>query len=51
MERKKLLLRLDSKIHEALKLWAEGEFRSVNSQIEFLLNKALREHRREEQND
>jgi len=40
-ERKKLLLRLDPKVHAALKHWADDEFRSVNAQIEFLLRKTL----------
>ena len=40
-ERKKLLLRLDPRVHAALKHWADDEFRSVNAQIEFLLRKAL----------
>jgi hypothetical protein len=42
-ERKKLLLRLDPRVHAALKQWADDEFRSVNAQIEFLLRKALRD--------
>jgi hypothetical protein len=48
MEKKKILLRLDPKIHEALKRWADDEFRSLNSHIEFLLKKSLRSNRREE---
>ncbi len=45
MEKKKILLRLDPKIHEALRRWAEDEFRSVNSHIEFLLKKSLKQNR------
>ena len=40
-ERKKLLLRLDPKVHDALARWAGDELRSTNAQIEFLLRKAL----------
>ncbi len=41
-EKKKILLRLDPVLHEQLRLWAERDFRSLNSQIEFLLKKSLK---------
>jgi hypothetical protein len=40
-ERKKLLLRLDPAIHDAVARWANDELRSTNAQIEFLLRRAL----------
>ncbi|MEV5749544.1 hypothetical protein AB0L00_17140 [Actinoallomurus sp. NPDC052308] len=40
-ERKKVLLRLDPAVHEALARWAADELRSTNAQIEFLLRRAL----------
>ena len=40
-ERKKLLLRLDPAVHDALSGWASDELRSTNAQIEFLLRRAL----------
>ncbi|MFG2091511.1 MULTISPECIES: hypothetical protein [unclassified Spirillospora] len=40
-ERKKILLRLDPAVHEALARWAGDELRSTNAQIEFLLRRAL----------
>lgn len=40
-ERKKVLLRLDPLVHDALARWADDELRSTNAQIEFLLRKAL----------
>ena len=46
MDKKKILLRLDPKIHEALKRWADDEFRSLNAHIEFLLKKSLGSNRR-----
>ncbi len=46
MSKKKILIRIDSDLHENLRKWAEDEFRSVNGQIEFLLNCALREKKR-----
>ena len=45
-ERKTLLLRLDPKLHDALRRWADDELRSVNAQIEFLLRQALVDARR-----
>ncbi len=40
-ERKKILLRLDPAVHDAVARWAADELRSTNSQIEFLLRRAL----------
>ncbi|WP_307801047.1 hypothetical protein [Actinomadura violacea] len=40
-ERKKILLRLDPAVHDALARWAGDELRSTNAQIEFLLRQAL----------
>ncbi len=42
-ERKSVLLRLDPALHDALARWAADELRSTNSQIEFLLRRALAE--------
>jgi hypothetical protein len=41
--KKKFLLRLDPKVYEEVHRWADDELRSVNSHIEYLLRKALRE--------
>lgn len=43
MSRTSFLVRLDPRVHEALKRWADDELRSVNGQVEFLLRKALRD--------
>jgi hypothetical protein len=40
-ERKKVLLRLDPAVHDAIARWASDELRSTNAQIEFLLRRAL----------
>ena len=45
-ERKSFLLRIDADVLDALKKWADDDLRSLNSQIEFLHRKALREQRR-----
>jgi hypothetical protein len=42
-DRKKILLRLDPMVHDALARWAGDELRSTNAQIEFLLRRALAE--------
>ena len=42
-ERKKILLRLDPAVHDALARWAADELRSTNAQIEFLLRQSLRQ--------
>ncbi len=39
--RKKFLLRLRPEVYNAIKRWSDDDLRSVNSQIEFLLRKAL----------
>jgi len=41
-ERKKLLLRLDPQVYEALARWAADDLRSVNAQIEYALRQALK---------
>jgi hypothetical protein len=45
-ERKPFLLRLDDKLYEELKRWADAELRSVNGQIEYLLRRAVEERKR-----
>jgi hypothetical protein len=42
-DRKAFLVRLDPALHEALQRWADGDLRSLNAQIEFLLRRALRD--------
>ena len=42
-ERKKLLLRISPELWEELNRWASRDFRSVNGQIEFLLQRAVRD--------
>lgn len=40
-ERKAFLLRIDPAVLDALQRWAADDLRSLNSQIEFLLRRAL----------
>ena len=39
-ERKKVLLRLDPAVHDALARWAADELRSTDAQIKYLLRRA-----------
>jgi len=41
LAREPFLLRADSKVMTALRRWARDDLRSVNSQVEFLLRRAL----------
>lgn len=40
-KRDSFLLRINPEMLEALRVWAEDEFRSLNGQIEFVLHRAL----------
>jgi hypothetical protein len=42
MEKKKFVLRVDELTMKALEKWASDEFRSLNSQIEYILTNALK---------
>jgi hypothetical protein len=44
--KKVFMLRLDPAVYEALEKWAADEFRSVNGQIEWILDSKLKEHKR-----
>jgi hypothetical protein len=43
---KNFVLRIDVKMMEAIEQWAEDEFRSVNGQILYLLEQALKKNGR-----
>ena len=45
--KKQVLLRLAPSLWDDIAAWAEEDFRSINSQIEFLLTEAVRKHRKE----
>ncbi len=42
-DKKPFALRVDTATMKAIEKWAADEFRSVNGQIEWLLNKALKD--------
>ncbi len=41
-ESKRFLLRLDPRLFEALRRWAQDDLRSINAQIEYLLTEQVR---------
>lgn len=44
--KKSVLLRLDNDMWNEIAAWSEDEFRSINGQIEYLLNEALKQRRK-----
>lgn len=43
---KNFVLRIDSNTLEAIEQWAADEFRSTNGQLQWIINEALRKHKR-----
>jgi hypothetical protein len=46
-EKKSFALRIDAQTMKAIEKWAADEFRSVNGQIEWMLNKSLKDSKRQ----
>lgn len=44
--RKQVILRITPSLWEEIAQWAEDDFRSINSQIEFLLTEAVRKRKK-----
>jgi hypothetical protein len=42
-DKKNFVIRIDNDTYKALEKWAADEFRSVNGQIEWILDRALKE--------
>ena len=49
LTKKNFVLRINEEAYNALAKWADDEFRSVNGQIEMILDKALKESNRVKQ--
>ncbi len=45
-KKKAFALRVDEEMLKAIEKWASDEFRSTNGQIEWMLNKSLKEAKR-----
>lgn len=50
-DKKQIPLRLSAKLYNELAEWAEDEFRSVNGQIEYLLNECVKKQRKKSFSD
>ncbi len=46
MSKKKFVLRISERTMASVEKWAADEFRSVNGQLEWMITKVLRDHRR-----
>jgi hypothetical protein len=51
MERKSFLLRIDPGLWKELERWAQDDFRSVNSQIEYLLKQSVNKRKGTEKSE
>lgn len=49
--KKTFVLRLDEDVYKALEKWAGDEFRSVNGQIEWIIDVSLKKAGRKKEND
>ncbi len=45
-KRKSFVLRIDPETFKQIEKWADDEFRSVNGQLEWLINKSLKDSKR-----
>ncbi len=45
-EKKQILLRISSSLWQDLAAWAEDDFRSINGQIEYLLNESVKQRKK-----
>lgn len=45
-KRKSFVLRIDPETFKQIEKWADDEFRSVNGQLEWIINKSLKESKR-----
>lgn len=45
-KRKQIILRLPESLWQDIAKWADDDFRSINAQIEYLLTRSVREHKK-----
>lgn len=50
-DKKSFVLRIDGETYKALEKWAADEFRSVNGQIEYIIDRALKESGRKKDSE
>ena len=49
--KKTFVLRIDDEVYKALEKWAADEFRSVNGQLEWIIDNALKESNRKKKTE
>lgn len=49
-DKKQLLLRLSPSLWKDLAAWSEDDFRSINGQIEYLLNESVKQRKKKKNN-
>lgn len=47
--KKQILLRISSKLYDKVAKMAEDEFRSINSEIEYIISQAVKKHYNEKE--
>lgn len=50
-QKKQIILRLAPSLWQDIATWANDDFRSINSQIEYILTKAVKEHKNRNRNN
>lgn len=50
-QKKQIILRLAPSLWQDIATWANDDFRSINSQIEYILAKAVKEHKNRNRNN
>jgi hypothetical protein len=51
VDKKSFVIRIDNETYKALEKWASDDFRSVNGQIEWILDRSLKEFGRKTPTD
>lgn len=46
-EKKQIPLRVSAKLYQQIAGWAEDDFRSINGQIEYLLNECVKQRKKD----
>ena len=47
--KKQVPLRISKRLYDELAAWAEDDFRSINGQIEYILNECVKQRKKERQ--
>jgi hypothetical protein len=50
-KKKTFALRIDPEVFKQVEKWADDEFRSVNGQLEWMINKSLKDAKRLKKNE